>query len=478
MAAPTRPVRPTAHPTARSIARPTRRALARAAAALAGTAVVGGTAACGAGPAGGGGAAPAGGGAPVTIRWSTWGNENNPMVEGAAKGVDLFRQRFPHVTVLPEPQISTPGGPTWQEKNFAEWLAGSGPDVSGSCCATLPDWGRQGILLTLDPLIKRDGKQVPLGDYVGAQLDVWKTPERGLFALPMYMGVFGLYFSRSLFQRKGVPSPDGTWTWDRWREAMVRLTDKTEQTWGYLQSINFPRPGILIRQNGGNQVDPKDPRRAVFDSPAAIGAMQWLHDRMHQDRVLATNADITGAGGLGFKNAYTAVGAGKLGMLLDGSWILARWLKEQPELAAAWDVAPLPRGAVQRDGGATVDGWAIWNGSKHQDVAWELVKFLQSDPWLEIATAIVGHQPSRKSWQDRFVDLTKKTYPALADKNLRAFVEPIRGDYARPEQFYLKDAESKKIWSDAVATTFTRNEAPVSDTFRDAAQRINRLHES
>jgi multiple sugar transport system substrate-binding protein len=409
----------------------------------------------------------------VTLRWSTWGDAANPMAEGAAKGIELFRQQFPHVTVTAEPQVSTPGGPTWQEKNFAEWLAGTGPDVSGSCCATLPDWGRQGILLNLDALIKRDGKQVPLNDYVAAQLDVWRTPERGLFALPMYMGVFGLFYSRPLFQRKGVPFPDESWTWDRWREAMVRLTDKTENTWGYQQAINFPRPGIFIRQNGGNQVDPKDHRRAVFDSPAAIGAMQWLHDRMHKDRTLTTGSEITSQG---FQQVRHAVPAGKLGMMLDGSWIMARWLVEQPDGAKDWDVAPLPKGAVQRDGGATVDGWAIWNGSKHQDVAWELVKFLQSDPWLELATSIVGHQPSRKSWQDRFVDLTKKTYPALADKNLRTFVEPIKGDYARPEQFYPKDADAKKHWTDAVSATFTRNEVPVPDAFRAAAQQINQLH--
>jgi hypothetical protein len=162
----------------------------------------------------------------VSIRWSTRGNENNPMVEGAAKGIDIIRQTFPHVTVQAEPQVSTPDGPTWAEKNFAVWLAGTGPDVSGACCAILPDWGRQEIPTNLDALIKRDGKQVP-----------------------------------------------------------------------------------------------------------------------------------------------------------------------------------------------------------------------------------------------------------LADKDLRVFIEPIKGDYSRPEQFYLKDAESKLIWTDAAAATFTRNEAPVSDTFRKAAQQINQLHQ-
>ena len=325
-------------------------------------------------------------------------------------------------------------------------------------------------------MIKRDAKQVPLSDYVEFQINTWKSQERGQFALPMYLGIFGLYYSKQLFTRKGVRFPDDTWTWDNWRDAMLRVTDKTENTWGYTQSINFPRPGILVRQNGGNQVDPKDKRKAVFDSPQAIGAMQWLHDRMWKDRSLAMGSDITGANGLGFKNAYNAVAAGKLGMLLDGSWILARWLKEQPDLAGQWDVAQLPKGATQRDGGATVDGWTIWSGSKYQDAGWELVKFLQGDAWLEIATTIVGHQPARKSWQDRFVELTKKTYPALADKNLRAFIEPIKGDYARPEQFYLKDADAKKFWADAVTATFTRNEQTVPDAFRKAAQQVNQLH--
>ena len=420
-----------------------------------------------AGP-GGPGGQPAANKPPVTLRWSTWGDGANPMVQGAEKGLAILKEKLPYLTVVAEPQLSG-----WPEKNFAEWLAGSGPDMSGSCCNTLPDWGRQGVLMNMDALIKKDGKQVPLSDYVDVQLKTWNLPDRGQFALPMYMGIFGLYYSKTLFQRKGVPFPDDTWDWNKWQDAMRRVTDPNEKTWGYNQSINFPRPGILIRQAGGNQVDPKDDRKAVFDSPQALSAMQWLHDRMHKDRTLANNSDLTSQG---FQQVRHAIPAGKLGMQLDGSWILARWIAEQPEAVKDWDVAQVPKGAAQRDSGCTVDGWAIWKDTKLKDEAWELVKFLQSDPWLEIATSVVGHQPSRKSWQDKFVDLMKKTYPSLADKNLKAFIDPIKGSYGRPEQFYLKDADSKKIWTDAVAATFTRNEAPVTDTFRKAAQQINALH--
>jgi len=408
----------------------------------------------------------------VHLRWSTWGDDKNPMVQGAARGLEIFSQKFPHIRVTAEPQISTPGGLSWTEKNYAEWVAGTGPDVSGACCATLPDWGRQGLMLNLDPYLKRDARQVPLADYAAALLKTWNLPDRGQFALPMYMGTMALYYNRDLFRRHGVPFPDGTWDWQKWREAMLKLTNPDQQRWAWYVAVNFPRPGIYIRQNGGWQVDPRDNTKAAFDQPPALNALQWLHDRMWKDRTMARAADISRLG----MATYIALGNGNLAMLTEGSWILARWGREQPDLVANWDMATLPRGPVKRDTGSTIDGWAIWKGTKYPEEAWELVKFLQSDAWIEIAVTIVGHQPARKSWQDRFVELTKKGIPQLADKNIKAFTEATKQDYANPEQFFKKDQESKKVWTEAVNATFVRNEQSVVDAFRKAAQQINAIN--
>ncbi|MBI3971023.1 MAG: sugar ABC transporter substrate-binding protein [Chloroflexi bacterium] len=409
---------------------------------------------------------------PVTLRWSTWGNDKNPMVEAAAKGAALFKEKLPHVTVEPEPQVSTPGGQSWRDKILAKWLSGTGPDVSGNCCASLPDWGRQGLLADMTPLLKRDGKQVPLSDYVEALLKTWNTPERGQFALPMYMGTFGLYYNRTMFRRKGIPQPGANWDWNRWREAMVRLAEPDQKQWGWYVAMNFPRPGISIRQNGGWQVDLKDNTKAAWDSPEALNALQWMHDRMWQDRTMAKAADISSLG----VSAYIALSQGSLATLTEGSWILARWVKEAPEQADQWDVAVLPKGPARRDTGATIDGWAIWQGSKHSEGAWELVKFLQGDQWQELAVTIVGHQPARKSWQDRYVELTKKGIPQLADKNIAAFADGTKKDYARPEQFFKEDNESKKVWSATVSAVFTKNEKSVVDAFRAAAQQVNAIN--
>jgi hypothetical protein len=85
-------------------------------------------------------------------------------------------------------------------------------------------------------------------------------------------------------------------------------------------------------------------------------------------------------------------------------------------------------------------------------------------------------QPSRKSWQDKYLTLLKQQYPALADKNLAAYTDPIRGEWAHPNEYYFKNTEAQKIWKDAATATFATNQEPVADAFRKAANLINQLH--
>ena len=90
-------------------------------------------------------------------------------------------------------------------------VGGTGPDIFAACCASLPVWAQQGLVVNLDPLLKRDGKEVPLADYSPALMSYWHTAERGQFALPMSAFTRGLYYNRTLFRRKGIPFPDATW---------------------------------------------------------------------------------------------------------------------------------------------------------------------------------------------------------------------------------------------------------------------------
>ena len=88
----------------------------------------------------------------VALRWSTWGDSQNTFNSvGAPQGVKLFNEKFPRIKVEIEPQLAG-----WEVKNFTEWVAGTGPDISGHCCNWGPQWARDGLLFNMEPGLKKD----------------------------------------------------------------------------------------------------------------------------------------------------------------------------------------------------------------------------------------------------------------------------------------------------------------------------------
>jgi multiple sugar transport system substrate-binding protein len=447
----------------RSVSR--RSVLAGPLTALAGSAVL---AACA--PLGGSSQASQAGKEPVTLLWSP--RSDQAVLDTVKKALPAFNAKYPNITVNLAPMKDGTG--VGQLTLYGAQLAGgTAPDLFSHCCFTGPVLGQQGLLLSLDPLMKRDSKDVPLADFIPALMEYWSTPKGGHYALPQSAFTMGLYYNRTIFKRNGIPFPDDTWDWNKLREVMVKLTDPTQKQWGYYHNPEFVRMGIFMRQNGGHEVDPKDNTKAVFDSPQSLAALQWLHDRMWKDGAMAKAADISA---LGVPAPNNALAQGNLAMLMEGSWQVSAIMTSAPQLADQWDVTVLPKGSVQRDTHASTDGWSIPQQSKIQEQAWLLLKFLQTTTWLEPAIAIAGYQPARKSQLDGFAGAMKRAYPGLADKNIESLTDGQRKDYSHPNELWKRHPDSAQVFADTMGAVFTRNEKPVSDAFRAAAQQINAIN--
>ena len=65
-----------------------------------------------------------------------------------------------------------------------------------------------------------------------------------------------------------------------------------------------------------------------------------------------------------------AFAAARYVMLEEGSWRLVPFVHLVSPVGVDWDIAPLPRGLVQRDTLATNDGWSARRTSKVLDEAW------------------------------------------------------------------------------------------------------------
>jgi ABC-type glycerol-3-phosphate transport system substrate-binding protein len=113
------------------------------------------------------------------------------------------------------------------------------------------------------------------------------------------------------------------------------------------------------------QVDLKDNTKAVFDSTQALGALQWIHDRIYKDGALAKATDLSALG----VNALKAVALGNVAMLTEGSWNVTSLMSGSPGEVDQWDVAVLPKGPAQRASHASTDGWTIFSGTKQQEGA-------------------------------------------------------------------------------------------------------------
>src|ERR671923_1777115 len=161
--------------------RPTRRRF------VAGVAAAGGVlaAAC---EAPGGGAMDARQGAkPVKIIWAIW--KGPTLLEAQRDGALLYRQKHAHVSFELVPFDS-------QQENITPWLGGSGPHIAMNWGTPMIDTARQGLYTILDPYIKRDGRAIPLGDYIEFQLKAQQVQGMGQYALPMYIAVYALLYHK------------------------------------------------------------------------------------------------------------------------------------------------------------------------------------------------------------------------------------------------------------------------------------------
>ena len=408
--------------------------------------------------------------APVTLAWSTWGNNTNPMVQASAKGADAFKKLHPNITVEPQPQIGD-----WSAKILTQMVAGSGaPDLIGGCCTVLPSWARKGLLVKLDPFIARDMKKVQVDDFDQNQYHAHSRPGFGQYALPMYMGTYALYYNKDRFRAAGVDFPADDWDWNAWVEAMAKLTNHDKQQWGGDIDTNWQ---VILNQNDGHEVDPSNDLHCVADSPESLGALEWLHDQMWKSNVAMQPAQAQKG-----QSWFEELLGGRFASSYGGSWLLKEGGKnggaDAPLLLSdSWDLALVPKGPKARATIATTDGWVIWKGSPHAAEAWELMKWLETDDWWDINMSITAQQPSRKSLQDKWVQTLKKDNPGFANKRLEAFTPPMTQGYARVQELFKYDDEARKVLNDAYNNSVSGNKQSVSEAFKAAATQINQIEQ-
>lgn len=238
-----------------------------------------------------------------------------------------------------------------------------------------------------------------------------------------------IYYNKDLFDANNVEYPQPDWTWQDELEAAQKLTDVEKGIWGTFAPIQFHEFYKTIAQNGGGIWDANN--NPTVNSKENIEALEWMLDKANTYHVSPPLNDDTFNQPDADVNAFIA---GNIGMLRAGIWNLGKFIEES---SFNWDIALEP-GNTQKGHHYFADGLVVAKSSTKGEAAWELIKFISSDP------AAVGLR-IEKGW----------SVPAVDDEEILAAY------YAQTPP------ESRKVVTDALDSLVLPPVGPIPDRWND-----------
>ena len=248
------------------------------------------------------------------------------------------------------------------------------------CCdeIILQDMARQGRVVDLAPLMRRDG--ITFDTVTEATRDA-VTRGEAVLGLPCINVSNMLLYRRDLFDRYGLDVPD---SWEELKGVAGTLQDAVRHDEGRefygFETRGAPggghavwTVGTFLGSYGARWLNPDGSVAAITDAHGTA---------------LRTYLDILWSvcppdqGEISFVEMRRDFASGRVGMIMDVGMEYAYVLAHQPQLADKAGVAIVPAGPAGRAPNLYTPPWAIPVGSDMAEEAWALAKFLTTDAQL------------------------------------------------------------------------------------------------
>ncbi|KUJ69288.1 sugar ABC transporter substrate-binding protein [Streptomyces albus subsp. albus] len=357
---------------------------------------------------------------PVTLRfWHGWSEENE--VRAIDESIKRFERLHPNITVR------ATGHVTDETVNQALRAGGDdAPDVVSSFTTNnVGQYCSSGMWVDLDPFMRKTGldkhKVFPrnLLDYTAYQGEQC--------ALPLLADAYGLYYNKDAFEAAGIKRPPHTMS--EFRRDAVKLTRRTAD--GSYRRLGF-MPNFRFYQNSPDRMFAQwGPRYFDRAGHSRLAEEPGIREFLGTQRKLITA--LGGYGALekfrtGFGDEFSAAHpfqTGKLAMHLDGEW--RGLFLDKAKVGFRWGTAPLPvpddRPETYGRGYLTGTVIGIAQSSRHQNAAWELVRFLTADTGQVVKFANAIHNvPSTKA--------ARRSPELDADPSFRTFLKIASNRYS------------------------------------------------
>lgn len=243
-----------------------------------------------------------------------------PTFQAKVEQVELFEK------LNPQYDIRIDASNTGMEKTIVQSVAGVGPDLFNSYSVFQTSaYVQAGIARDITDDLVEAG--------INIEDSVWPTAlghvirDGRVYGFPYNASVHACYFNKDLFDRQGIPYPEGLLKQERLLELARQLTVRDEngrvEHYGFLfEWWTWPH---FVSQWGG-RVYSEDGTRCELDCPETIAAIQFMQDLVWKHKVTPSPAQEAGmatSGGWG-SGTVTWFGGGRAAMASGGRyWMVA-----------------------------------------------------------------------------------------------------------------------------------------------------------
>ncbi len=308
----------------------------------------------------------------VTLR--LWTHTNNSFNAGYDALITAYQTAHPNVTIQRESfdyelylQTLQTAMPAGEEADIIQ-LFGTWTSQYYERLAPVPE-----NVMTIDQA-KKLFYSAPIGGYI---------VNDKLYGFPQEFNCEygGVLVNKTMFEAAGIPFPPQWKTMDDVVADGVKLAQHDDTGMMTVAGFHFTSADPIaaaflagIKQRGGDYWN-ADHTGFTFNTPEAKAELEWMVSAVKAGAVdpLVFN-DTTNFVEDAFFTNMAAIG-------YIGAWTIAEGKTNYPDFSDEWDYVYLP--AVQGDPVFVADsGWGLTvsPNSKNQDVAWDFIKFVTTDP--------------------------------------------------------------------------------------------------
>ena len=302
------------------------------------------------------------------------------------------------------------------------------PDVCGVQTSWLADFTSRKVLLDLDPLFAQWDEKDRLSPAI-IESNREMVLDKKLYQMPNTMSMEILWYRPDWFAKEQVKVPD---TWDEFFYAVEKMTDKDKQRYGFSirggngASIQLLR--MMFAYSGFTDFFDKNGKCRINDPKHVEFVKKYL--ALYQK--FTPISDVTN----GYREMIAAFDMGNVAMVQHN---IGSYSQHQKSLKPG-EYAPLPlpkavNGDFIQEGG-NIDGYSIFNTSKHPKEAWLFISFLCSQKSQSYWNKSIGQIPTH---MDSLQEPWAQELPHM-QLALRMFSNPNLKFYQPP--MYLPDYRS------------------------------------